>query len=367
MAGGANLLKQDLNATNKTGAIEYLNAVQGWPVDTNRLNGSGPMIRRYNRATVRWPNPWPFDSITFEIQNPVNTFSDMRYPIFQNGVQIAVQAGVGDGIRRTVTYPVTANGGQIDVWEPWSGRTGIPNDGTDKPIEGGYLTAAWLPPGYSITAGKCTEAVIVVGESIIGCVIPNSATFGNNEVFGVAGQIRLGAQAQGKLCVTLDYGGGTLMGDGISTAQYVALILQAIASVGAQRAVVHFNIGRNDWNANGSTVSTTPTQGAAVMQAIMNSLTASMGANIRFVVATQIPQTSEVAVNGFTLPQWRTAWLTLTTPSGSGGLQLVDSTAMGIIVGSGAGPAVDLGDGVHMNQFGVAKYYAKVKGPILGL
>lgn len=377
---GAGLNRQLLDATTKTGSVELLNGVQGFPVDANRNNGIGSaMVRRFNRATVRWPNPWPFPSIAFEVQTTANANADMRIPVFQGGVQIGVVTPATAQARQSYTFPVTPTSvfsaaGQIDAWEGWNTKDGSQNQGADGSVASSYITAAYMPPGYAIQAGGVAvgvEVPIVCGESIVGAVLPFSATFGNNEVFGVAGQLRLAAQAMGKLLVSLDYGGATLRGDGISPAQFAAWIIQGIQSVKATRAVVHFNITRNDWVNWGSTVQSSPTQCATDLQTIMNTVTASalaLGILVRFVVATPIPQTVETANGGgFTLGAYRTALQTLVTPpNASAPLQIIDSTTMGIIVGSGAGPAVDLGDNVHMNQFGVAKYYAKVKVPILG-
>lgn len=363
---GAGLTRQLLDATTKTGCVELLNSVQPWIVDANRNNGIGnAMVRRFNRATVQWPRPWPFDFIELEAQTTANANSDMRVPIFQGGVQIAVLTATSAMARQSYTVPVTPNGGLIEAWEAWDTKDGAQNQNADGSKASTYITAAWMPPGYSIQAAKVAagvEAVVICGESIIGASVPGQATFGLNEVFGVSGQLRLLAQAQGKLLVSLDYGGATLMGDGMTAAQFGAWVIQGIQSVGATRAVVHFNIGRNDWSNNGSSLSTTPTQGAAFLQTVMSIVTTAYGANVRFVVATQIPQVTESAINGFTLPQWRAAWLTLTMPPGCGGLHLMDSTAAGII--TGADLAVD---GVHLGPTGVAKYVIKAKGPILGL
>lgn len=358
---GAGYSRQLLDATSKTGVVEMLNSSQSWIVDANRNNGIGSaMVRRFNRGTIRWPNPWPFDSISFEVQSTANANSDMRCPVFQNGVQIGVVTATTAQARAGVTFPVTRNGGLIEVWEAWDTKDGAQNQNADGSKASTYVTAAQMPPGYAIQAATCTDAVVVVGESIVGAVVPGAAGFGLNEVFGVSGQLRLLAQAQGKLLVSLDYGGATLMGDGMTAAQFGAWIIQGIQSVGATRAVVHFNIGRNDWVNNGSSLSTTPTQGAAFMQAVMQTVTATYGKNVRFVVATQIPQGVETAVNGFTLPNWRTAWLTLTPPPASGGLTLVDSVATMNII-TGVDLAVDL---VHLGPTGVTKYTNVIRVPI---
>ena len=68
---------------------------------------------------------------------------------------------------------------------------------------------------------------------------------------------------------------------------------------------------------------------------------------------TPTPCTSEGAVAGATLPNWRTQVATVT------GATILDSTTFGIVTGT------DLADGVHFTRTGgVPKYVAGVRGSL---
>lgn len=348
-AGGPQVLNY-CSGANKGAAVELIHSAQSWIVDTNAV-WSGNGVRRYNRGIVRWPAGWTSTSIQFTATNTPLVFPDGAFAIVVDGVIAAVVTPPANSVPTTfyVTgLPVSPSGSVVEVWEPQNGKPSTQNTGADGPVEGGIVNGVYLPPGQVLTAPAYSTAIINIGDSISGYYLPAEA---GKPIcyYGASGELRALAAAKGWGWAALDYGGACLLGDGLSSANFITWIGQMVTALGNPAAVKLLYLPfHNDYADNGSSVSTTPTQGAALLQAIVNAFP-----SYQHIIVTPTPCTSEGAVNTFTLPNWRTACGTVT------GATILDSTTFGLI------PASDTSDGVHFTRTGgVPKYVAGVRGAL---
>jgi len=223
------------------------------------------------------------------------------------------------------------------VWEPDCSRE-FPqlNSATDGAVHTGYITGAWLTPGDVITRATTDTCIVTIGDSI-----PSSTNQAPAVFKGMVGQLRLIAQAQGWLVVSLDGGSFTLCGDGYSPAELAGLVQQAVAVTGATTAYVYFQIGRNDWKYwfSGATANNPST----VVLANLNAAIAALPAGYIKVVCvpiTQLPplQTDPYGLQPEALAAYQNAIATVTLAPNT---TVIDGRTFGI------DPAVDLYDGVH--------------------
>ena len=341
-----------LNATNKAGAIAETNAAFPWINDANAI-WSGVTIPRYNKAAIRWPAGWASHLLSVNVQCTTLTNSDGKLAVVVDGVLATTINATGhDRLLQhfDVLIPALPTS-YLEIWEPFSGRN-ILNNGADAPIETCYVIGAFLPFGQAIAKPAATRALVTVGDSIVSACV-GTCTNSIEAYDGLLGHLRAAADARGWATVSLDYGSGTLRGDGLTPANWVTLIEAAVASTGAPAATVYFQIGRNDWNYYGmSTVSSTPTQVGADLQTIVSALPASY----TIVITSPWPNTSEVANGGgFTLGSYR-------APEES-----VTGTNVTIVRGGTACSFVSstmTGDGVHFNSLGVTTVLPCVETPL---
>lgn len=349
-----------VDATNKACSVEMLHAAQPWIVDANRVWGSN-VVRRFNRGFVRWPAGWTNPTIQFEAIVNSNQTGGL-FAVVVDGVVQQVVTVAADAAIHTVTVTglsLAPGGSTVDVWEAWNGRLGsgssLLNTGADAPIAAGYLTAVWLPLGLAPVKPTCTTGIVTVTDSIFGCAFTGGtsdpltlAAYGS-----AAAQIQLLAQAKGWLLTNLCSGGATLLGDGLTNANYVTLIQQAVAAMGSPANVtVYFQIGYNDYGQYGAQgISSTPTQIATALSAIAGLLSP-----YRVVICTPTPSGTETANGGgFTLGNYRTPMLAVTGSN----VTTLDGTSFGI------NPASDEnGGGPHMNSSGAGKLAAGVRGAL---
>lgn len=336
-----------VDATLKGGAVEMLNSAQSWIVDANRV-WTNQTIRRYNKAFVRWPAGWTSKSISFNAICTMLTNSDGKFAVVVDGALAATVTVAGDLTNRrydVTNLPVSGSGSTVEVWEPFEGRNTL-NNGADAPIEGGYVTGVWLPPGMSLTKPTATTGIVIMGDSIMGATNTSPECWGS-----VAGVVRKNAHALGRLVATLDYGSATMCGDGYTGANIATLIQQAVTAMGATTVYVLFAIGGNDWNYYGGTLTTSPTTYGTALQAAVTALPAAYNK----VILTTTSRAAEGANGGgFTLPNYRTQAAGVTGTN----VTIVDGAGLGINTGT------DLYDGTHPNASGVTKIEAGVHTPL---
>jgi hypothetical protein len=270
-------------------------------------------------------------------------YTDGLFAVMVDGVLQATFSVAADAVPHYVSVTgltIAPGGSTVEVWEPWCGKAGTQNTGADAPVEAGYVTGVYLPPGPTFTAPTCTTGIIAIGDSIIGARLPAAAT--PMCLAGVDGQLRVAAEAAGQLYASLDYGGACMLGDGLDAADFVQWINETRVAMGNPTTVKILWAGfHNDYADNGSSVSTTPTDGQNLLQDVVDALGTT---GVQHFIVTTWPASSEGAVNGFTLPNWRTKQALVTGSN----VTILDSTAMGI------NTATDLQDGVHFNDAGVA-------------
>lgn len=330
------------DATNKGGTVELLHSAQSWITDSNAV-WSSATIRRYPKAIVRWPAAWTSKVISFDAQCTTLTNSDGKFSVVVDGALAATVTGTGDTFVHhydVANLAVSGSGSTVEVWEPFAGRVGSLNNGSDGPIEACYVTAVWLPPGQaaSFAQPRSTTAIVTVGDSILADNAGQSPELWGSEL----GIIRKDAEAKGWLVVSLDYGSCTLRGDGPTPANLATLIQSAAASTGATTVYVYFQIGRNDYAYNGTGLSSTPTQVGNDLQTTVTALPAGWNK----VVMTPLPNTTESAnAGGFTVGNYRTSEAAVTGTN----VTIISGTSCGIV------PATDTADGVHLNSLGSPK------------
>jgi len=333
-----------IDATKKGGSVEMLNSAQSWINDANRVWG-GVTVRRYNKAIVRWPANWTGSTISFQAINTPQADANDPFAVVVDGVLQASVTAPADTTwhRYDVNITPAPGGSTVEVWEPFLGRNAPLNNDADSKIEAGYVTGVW---GTPITAPTSSTCIVTVGDSILAACDTNPAIY-----YGVVGQLRLLARPLGRLVVSLDYGSGTLCGDGYTGANLATLIQQAAATTGATTVYVLFQIGRNDYSYYGSTATHTPAQVGTLLQACVTALPA----GYLKVISTPIPQTVETANGGgFTLGNYRTQEAAVTGTN----VTILDGTSYGIITGT------DLYDGVHLKVSGVTKNVNGVKAAL---
>lgn len=348
---GNGLVRVPVTAANTTGVVALNNgdgtAAYAWVTPANSF-WSGSFIQRMPRGTVRLTG-WTSPNLTFDEVCTTTIFSDLQFVVFVDGVQFKAYQGVGDRVRRqhyVTGMPVLATGSTVEIWAPWGTIPGAQNTGADSPVEGGFVTGVWAPLGYSVAKATASVAKISFGDSIFGAsVAPFSINVNPPEVMGVAGQCRLAAQAKGALFSTLDYGGGTACGDGITAAQRAQLAVDVAAAMGATNVQVVIALGRNDWFAG----TNTPATVAAYVQAMVNALPSYFGK----VVITPIPQQSEVTHGTGTLPTFRTALAAVTGATIILGDQIGLNTTTHLAA-----------DGVHLSPLGVQVMTPTVRVPL---
>jgi hypothetical protein len=345
--GGPNAVNY-ADATNKGCSVEMLHSSQSWIADSNAV-WSGNGVRRYARGIVRWPLLWTGTKIQFDAVCTPLAFSDGQFAVMVDGALVATVTVPGDSIPRNYVVSITPAGGgsTVEVWEPQNGKPSTQNTGADGPVEGGNVTAVYLPTGQTLTRPTATTAIIGIGDSILGFRLP-IASNAPISYWGPTGQLRALAHANGWLWGSLDYGGACMLGDGLTAANFVTWIGQMVTAMGSPTTVKLLYLPfHNDYADNGSSVSTTPSQGTTWLQAIINAFP-----SYQHVAITPLPAASSGAVNGFTLAQWRTATAAVT------GATILDSTTFGI------NTATDLSDGTHLNTAGVVKFVAAVRASV---
>lgn len=334
-----------LDETTKSSSVRLQNLSQPWIVDANAV-WTNNRIKRYTLGFVRLPTPWRQTYVVFDAICTSSAFGSLTVSIVVDGAQAATQVLTGDARTHTYTVtglPIKADGTSVvELWEMWSGNGGAQNTGVDKPMDGGWITAVNIPIGTVITRATSNTGIVVVGDSVIASVgvTASQATLG---YFGsVAGQIQLSAEARGWLSFLLAYGGSCLCGDGLTAANWITIINQAVAAMGNPATVkVLINPFRNDYSNCGAGVNTIPSQG----QTFLTTLLSGLPSAYQKIVVTAFNQTGEGAVGGFTLPNWRTA--TIAAAAAVPGTTVVDGTANGVGAGGRS-------DGIHFNASGVA-------------
>lgn len=345
-----------LDQANKGGAVRLLHATQGWIVDANSV-WSGNTVARYNRGVLRLTG-WTSPSIMLQaVCTPQTAGGDGQFAVFVDGVFAQAFTVSQDAVPRLVAVngldvdPVA--GSTVEVWEAWQIEVlASLNSGADQPVEGAFLTGVYVPHGQTVAKPTTDKVVVIVGDSIIGFRLPS--VVGQPQcLYGVGGQLRELALALGAMVVPLDYGGATLCGDGLTAADYVQYIEEAVASVGTPSDVtVLLQPCLNDYYHYGTTVSSTPTDCRTFLQAIVDGLDPAWTK----VIVTPVPQGTEGANSGgYTLPNYRTAIALVT------GATIVPGTSMGLAI-----PGDYAVDQVHFNDTGVAKEVAAI-APIVGL
>lgn len=331
-----------IDATNKPCAVRLLNSTYPWINDANAV-WSGVTVPRWNKSYVQWPANWTRTAVVFEAQCTPVTNSDMKFAVEVDGLIQAVIAGRGTTVGRYYVdgLKIAPGGSTVRVWEPWTGRTSGLASGVDAPVEGGIITAVYLPAGVSLPAKPTsTTAYVLVGDSIIhDCADREPETWNS-----LGGLIRRNAFSLGRLVVSLDYGSCTLATDGPTAAQLATLIQDAAATTGATTVYVFFQIGSNDWAYSGSTASNVGT----FLQNVVNALPSAY----KNVISTPIPRVNETNANsqGNTLAQYRTAEAAVTGTN----VTILDGTSYGFT-------SAALPDGVHEGVSAAALNYAGVK------
>jgi hypothetical protein len=334
-----------LDATTKTGAVELLHATYSWINDANSVAAWGGLtVRRYNEAIVRIPN-WTLGTLKFKAQCTLKTNSDMKFSIVVDGALVTSVTGTADAVEHTYeVFGVPA--GTLEIWEPFQGRITALNSGVDGQVEGGIVTGVLQPYGATaVTKQTASTAIVMIGDSIIRDVTDSSP-----EMFlSVIGRTRVAAATLGWLTVNIGYGSYTYCGEGPTAANLATFITDVGNSTGATTVKVVFMGGRNDYAYGGQGVASTPTQVQTYVQGVVNALPAGW----QKIVVTPIPQTSEVAINTYTLPNFRTAIAAVT------GATQLDGTSFGIVTGT------DLNaDGIHLKGSGTLKIYNGIKGTL---
>lgn len=282
---------------------------------------------------------------------------DGQFAVFVDGAFVTSFAVSQDATSRDVAIhglPVDpVEGSTVEIWEAWiCEKLGNQNSGDDQPYEAAYVTGVYVPPGATVTKPTTDKVVVVVGDSIIGYRLPSVA--GQPQcLYGIGGQLRELALPLGAMVVPLDYGGATLCGDGLTAADYVQYIVEAVASVGTPSDVtVLFQPCLNDYYRYGTVLESTPTDCQNFLQSIVDGLDPSWTK----VIVTPIPQGDESAnPGGYTLPNYRTAIALVT------GATIVPGTSMGLSI-----PGDYAVDEIHLVDAGVAKEVATL-APLVGL
>ena len=348
-----------LDATNKAGAVEMDHAAFSWINDANSVWSGTPAatIRRFNKAAIRWPAGWSSHELSLNVQCTTLSASDGKLAVVVDGTLATTITATGKDRQIQhfdITIP-TLPASYVEIWEPFSGRN-ILNDGLDEPIETCYVTGVFLPSGQAITKPTATKALITMGDSIVAACI-GTCTNSIEAYDGLLGHLRAAANAKGWSTTSLDYGSGTLRGDGLTPANWVTLIEAAQANAGVSNAntILYVQIGRNDWAyyaIDGGALSSTPMQVGSDLQTIVSSLPAAY----TIVITSPWPNTSEAGnPGGFTLGDYRTTEEAVT---GSNVTIVHGGTACSI------NPATMTGDGVHFNSLGVTTALPCVETPL---
>lgn len=347
---GNGMLRTVLSGALKIGSVEQQHSVQSWIADSNSVWPTNLRVRRYNRGAVRWPANWTSTSIQFDAVTTPLTFSDGQFAIVVDGViQQTVTLTTSAAVQSVVVTGLTlaVGGSTVEVWEPWGANPSTQNTGADIQVDGGFVYAVWLPPGMAVQTSAVSTAIINIGDSISGYILPQTANHPTC-YYGAGGQLRALSQAKGWGFASLDYGGANLLGDGLTAANYITWVNEMVAAMGNPATVKLLYLPcRNDWaNYGGAGVSSTPTQCQTFLQAMVTGMP-----SFQHIICTNIPQLSEAPNGGgFTLGSYRTA------EAGVTGATILDGTSFGINTGA------DLGDGVHMTLTGIAKFLRGATG-----
>jgi hypothetical protein len=325
-----------------TGCLAFTPSKYPWVTASNFFS-NGIVVNAYvgnrsNRGSLILPQ-WPLSFVTLDVfsftaRNP--PFSDMKIAvILNNSLSGFLTANSFGNINRTFyTFNNINPGSKVELLMPWDTVDGAQGTGVDTQKEGTAFFGLWAPSTYVPKAQRFATGTIGWGDSIFSAVLPNAAN--SIESMGPGGQYRLLGNLLGWGTANLDYGGATEAGDGITPAQRAQVTIDMADQMGLTTAKVIWRLGRNDY-ANGTATPTTVANG------IQSSINLLPGPRFKHLVVTPIPQASEVAVAGFTLPQFRTPQLAIT------GAVVIDGPTTNIV------PGTDLADGVHENTLGVTK------------
>jgi hypothetical protein len=330
-----------VDASTKSGSVEYLHSVQGFPIDANRLfpdaSAGNVLIRRFNKGVLRWPSPWLDKVISFNAVTSPLLNTDGSFAVVVDGVHVDTITLGSNKLYPQRYYssnlPIAAGGSVVEVWEPDGGRDepGLNTD-VDLPFHGGFVTGVWLPPGKSITRARANTCVVMIGDSV-----PSSTNVAPAVIKAAIGRLRLLAFSAGVMIVSLDGGSYTLAGDGLSPLQLSNLVQQVAATTGAANVYVYAQIGRNDYRYwfDGTRANHTPAEVATFMQTAMGLLPA----DYVKIVSTMMPTSFDApfGIQPNSLQDYRDALAAITGTN----LTIVDGLTSGII------PGVDLYDGVH--------------------
>ena len=347
-----NNLRLPFDTSNKSCVVAKTNATQPWIVDANGT-WSGNRIPRQNHGFARWPTltrNW----IQFRAIATSNAFGSHVVTIAQNGLKFADVVLNGDAKVHTYTVSGLTIGSTVDVYEMWDGINGAQNTGADSPNEAGVLTDAYLPAGQTIQKLLCSIGyLIIASDSVFGAagVTANQNTL--SHWGSVSNRLRLLAHAKGRLLTTLEYGGACIAGDGLTAANFATWANQAWINMGSPSVMyVIINPFHNDYATGAGGVGTTPAQGFTFLQALVTALPSAWTK----VIVDPLPALSEVAVNTFTLGNWRT---TATRPVTGTNVIHLDSTTWGL------NTTTNYTDGVHLIQSGLSNSGVDIVIPFL--
>lgn len=336
--------------TVKPATLRLLHSVQSYVVDANDTWSTTEYIPRYTKSFVRLVAP--SSGIDVQVVVTASNGVDNTFAVVQNGALFGSFTCTADAIRRRVAILGLTPGATVEIWEPINGVEVSQNTGVDRPKSAGYVEGLWLPPSVSTPSRPTTTGTCIV---TFGTSIQAACSDRTPQIFdGPLGQLRLLAHAKGWLISSQDMGSGTLLGDGPSMAQRAADVVAAYQASGATSLTVLLGDCRNDWAyyAFAGSVASTPNQCRDGYTALIAAIKASVP-SAKIVLCTPIPQTNEADTGGGTLGDYRTA-----VAAAVGVDVLLDGTSFGIDTGT------DLGDGVHMNHLGVAKYVAGISGAL---